>query len=418
LKRVFAVILLAIACGCANADHQAAQKALASYYSGNYKEATNLLEPLAKKTNEDFVLNNVRLGSVALTAYDLDEAENAFLRAYEVINSTGVNNGGRTLGAVLVDEKVKVWKGEPFERAMANFYLGVIYYMRQDYNNARGAFENALFKLRDYADPKNTKDYQEVESNFVPALVMLAKSYQRIGREDLARANFEKVQKVRPDLVGLIDYDRNLASNLLLVVDFGAAPSKVTDFDGSIVGFAPTPTEAGPLPRPTVRVDGQYADINALGGAPVDLVSLATDRRWQSIDTLRAIKSAVGTGLIAGGAVETLRGINGSGARQRTDLMVGAGLLAGGLLLKATSQADVRHWETLPRTVYLIPIHLPSGQHDVTVSFPNGEMQSWHRLVVPESGEATYYLRMQRWNSGPFDWPPATIARTTDGSGA
>ena len=66
MKRAFAVILLAIACGCANADHQTAQKALADYYSGNYAAATNLLEPLAKKTNEDFVLNNVRLGSAAI----------------------------------------------------------------------------------------------------------------------------------------------------------------------------------------------------------------------------------------------------------------------------------------------------------------------------------------------------------------
>ena len=70
-----------------------------------------------------------------------------------MINSVGVNDGGRTLGAVLVDEKIHIWKGEPFERAMANFYLGLIYYMRGDYDNARGAFENALFKLRDYGEP-------------------------------------------------------------------------------------------------------------------------------------------------------------------------------------------------------------------------------------------------------------------------
>ena len=46
--------------------------------------------------------------------------------------------------AAVLAEKLKVWKGEPFERAMVNFYLGLIYYIQQDYGNARAAFENAL----------------------------------------------------------------------------------------------------------------------------------------------------------------------------------------------------------------------------------------------------------------------------------
>ena len=95
------------------------------------------------------------------------DAEAGFYRAYEVINSMGVNAGGRSLGAVLVDEKIKVWKGEPFERAMANYYLGLVYYMRHEYDNARGAFENALFKLRDFSGDDDKKG-REVESDFAP----------------------------------------------------------------------------------------------------------------------------------------------------------------------------------------------------------------------------------------------------------
>ena len=73
-----------------------------------------------------------------------DLVQTAFLRAYEVQNSVGVNTGGRSLGAALVDEGVRIWKGEPFERAMTNFYLGIVYYTRHDYNNCRAAMENAL----------------------------------------------------------------------------------------------------------------------------------------------------------------------------------------------------------------------------------------------------------------------------------
>ena len=48
----------------------------------------------------------------------------------------------------------------------------------------------------------------------------------------------------------------------------------------------------------------------------------------------------------------------------------------------------------------------------MTVSFPGGDLrQTWRNLVVPEKGEQTYYFRMQRWNEGPFEWPPPTIAQ-------
>src|SRR5215213_2952072 len=106
--------------GCTSAAQKQANQAVSSFYFGDYSRSAELLKPLAQKTDQDFVLNNLRLGSAALADYDLDTAEAAYLRAYEVLNSFGVNDGGRTLGAVLVDEKIRIWRGEPYERAMAN----------------------------------------------------------------------------------------------------------------------------------------------------------------------------------------------------------------------------------------------------------------------------------------------------------
>ena len=148
MKRVAFSFLLGLwlVTGCASQNHEhTIVRAVQDYYSGDYGAAANKLSKLADQTNEDFVVNNLRLGSVLLPAYELDDAEAAFLRAWEVINSTGVNNGGRTLGAVLVDEKIKVWKGEPFERAMASFYLGLIYYIRGDYGRATSPWRRSCW---------------------------------------------------------------------------------------------------------------------------------------------------------------------------------------------------------------------------------------------------------------------------------
>jgi tetratricopeptide (TPR) repeat protein len=406
-------MMLLIVSGCApTKQERESNRAIEDYFAGDYPRAVDRLEEVAKKPDENFVLNNCRLGSSALAEYDLTEAEDAFLRAYEVINSVGVNDGGRSLGAALVNEKIKIWKGEPFERAMANFYLGLIYYMHQDYNNARGAFENALFKLRDYADKKDVKtDYQELESNFTVGLVMLGKTWQKLGRDDLAKANFDRARDLRPDLEALCDYDRNAKSNVLLVVEFGYGPQKIRDADGSLVGFAPTPAEAGPIPGPQVQVDGRAMSLADLDRAPIDLLAMAQDRRWQDIDTIRAVKSAVGTGLIVAGA-----GVTGYGAYKdrRDTALTGLALMGAGALLKASSFADVRQWEMLPRTIFLLPLQLPPGTHDLTISTPRpwSLRQTWRGIVAPKVGEATYYIRLQRSTNGEHTWPPPGMATT------
>jgi hypothetical protein len=142
--------------------------------------------------------------------------------------------------------------------------------------------------------------------------------------------------------------------------------------------------------------------------APFDLLAMAQDRRWQSIDTIRAVKSGIGTGLIYGGAATGLYGLD----RGNDAAYAGLGMMAAGLLLKATSQADVRQWEMLPRTTYILPLRVEPGTHDLVVDFPHvpGLSQTWRNIVVPDRGEATYYLRMQRWANNLNEWPPPALA--------
>jgi tetratricopeptide (TPR) repeat protein len=396
-----------VAGGCQSAQSQQSLAAVDLYYSGDAPGAVQTLAPLATKTDENFVLNNVRLGAAAISLYDLVQAETAFLRAYEVINSVGVNNGGRSLGAAVISENIKVWKGEPFERAMVNYYLGLVYYMEHDYNNARAAFENALFKLRDYGtDDDKSGNYNDVESNFTLAYIMLGRCYQRLGNADKAHDMFAKAVQLQPNLSEVADYQTNEDSNVLLVVDFGRGPEKYANTDGVLIGFVPTPEQAGPIPMPQVYMDGGTISMRDRNIPTIDLLALAQDRRWEDIDTIRAIKAAVGLGLVGVGAYEAARSNN------TGNQIAGLAMIGAGLLINASARADTRQWGMLPRTVFLIPLRLQPGVHDLTVAFPGGWglSQTWRGIVAPAQGEATYYFRMLRDDPQQVrDWPPPTL---------
>jgi tetratricopeptide (TPR) repeat protein len=403
--------LLLLIAGCA--DNQTGYRVQFDYQRGDFARVAEQIKPLAAKTDENYVLNNDRLGSAAIAEYDLPTAESAFLKSYEVINSANVNDGGRAVSAAVISESTKIWKGEPYERAMVNYYLGLVYYIRHDYNNSRAAFENALFKLKDYADPDHPDQYATIDSDFSLGYLMLGKCYQHLNQPDKAKQMFDTAAKVRPDLASLAQW-LSQPSNMLLVIDWDWGPRKLTNVDHAFVGFGPTPEQAGPIALPFVYVDGTPAQLQSRPYPTIDLLALAQDRRWQDIDTIRAIKSIAGKALMVGGAFEAAHGSGMTGHRENnTDLAVGLGLIAAGALLDASSQADLRQWEMLPRSVFLVPLNLPPGRHDVSVNFPSGEQQTWRGLVAPAQGgqgEETYYFRMLEGGPPSYTWPPQYLA--------
>jgi tetratricopeptide (TPR) repeat protein len=236
-----ALASVALMAGCQTPkEEKQANQAVRDYFNGDFRRAVDTLEPLSQKADENYVLNNLRLGSAASRATTSTARKPPFA-GVEVINAGGVNSGGRAGGGGVDQREAENLERRAVRARHEQLYLGLVYYMRNDYNNARGAFENALFKLREYADDKDAeKNYREQESTFVLAHLMLGRCWQHLGRDDLAGEAFA-TQSMQPRLAALADAQRWKRSNVLLVVDFGYAPRKVTDYDGAIVGFSPPP---------------------------------------------------------------------------------------------------------------------------------------------------------------------------------
>jgi len=135
---------------------------------------------------------------------------------------------------------------------------------------------------------------------------------------------------------------------------------------------------------------------------PVDLLALAQEKRWQDIDTIRATKDIIGTGLIAGGGYEAYPRHRFPQSPPGQDAAIAAGLIAGGLLLKASSQA-IPAPGMLPRTSFVIRLTLRRAS-TTSPSIPEraGNSKPGATLEVPDKGEITYYFRMGNYNQGPI----------------
>lgn len=374
-----------------------ARDAIVLYRTGDYAQAAAALKPSTTKLDEDFVLNNCRYGSCALGAGQFDDAEHAFFEAHKVINSGDTNDTGRQLSASIVYEGVKVWKGEPFERAMADYYLGVLYLMKHNYGNARAAFQDSLFSLRENATKDDVEHYKVVESRFALGYFGLGYCNLRLGRQDLAEQNFKLAQQYDPKLAQLIADVQKPEVNGLVFVDAGGGPQKVAKgWYNEESMFYPTPAEADravPMLPPVVLVSGVPATKPGVPYDTVDTLAMAQDRRWMDIDTIKKAKAVIGTGAMAAGA-----GMAAYGADRRNEGLFwgGVGTAVVGGLLVASSQSDTRYWELLPRTVYIVPVTLPAGEHDVAVS-----VGTWHNVVhmtqppaqPGERADAVFYFR-------------------------
>ena len=368
LLPLLAMLMLCALAGCSQESAQVRQ-AVADYYLGDYPQAEKVLAPLAEKKNQNYVLNNCRYGSAALAAGNLNHAEQAFMRAYRVMNAVNVNTGSHVLGAVILYDGFKVWKGQPFERAMAHYYLGLIFLIKGEYNNARAPFANSLFRLRQYANPNRhvppAQRYARVESDFTLGYFGLGVCYLHLGNMNLARANFNRAVQLNPALGPIVERLYNPKVNALIFVDYGFGPRRRSKgWYGEQTVFTPAPWQVGPIPPIQAWVNSQpVAGISA--SAMVNTLALAQDKRWLTMNTIRETKAVVGTGLMAGGLIAA-----NSGARSNngTVALAGLGAAALGAALAASSHADTRYWQMLPWTVYVLPLTLRQGYNRIEIN--------------------------------------------------
>jgi tetratricopeptide (TPR) repeat protein len=255
-------------------------------------------------------------------------------------------------------EARKTFIGEPFERSMAYFYRGVIYWRDGELDNARACFRSAEFEDSDAEENKYKGDW--VLPDYLDGLATTKLAGD--GKDA-----FERAKKSSRNIT-LPEYQPG--ANVLFIVEFGASPMKIGGGQyGEQLRFR---TRATPLVSARIKTGAIELPV-----APCDDLNFqATTRGGRVMDHVlgnkAVFKSAtdnLGDAAIISGAI-----LANNGGRKSSADEIGLGLVIAGLASKlisaaATPQADTRTWDNLPQFISFGAVQLPVGEHSVTVEF-------------------------------------------------
>lgn len=404
-----AIVTIAVV-GCQAAPRN--MPAIRAYYDYRFGDAREALRGDAEtRVDEQTILNNVRLGLAALADGENAEAERALGRSFDWLSTAGLNED-RTAAAVFTHEGVRIWKGEPFEQALTYYWVAAFYATLGDWENARAASANALFRLTDFGEAESTLEiarqsvddddyldegYTAVDTNFALGFLMQAIGADLSGTAG-ATEQFNAAVEINEELADLVDVLRDREYDTLLMIDYGKGPTKVAyGPNESLARFA---VQDSGEPAATVTRDDA---IQARYRPVANVNDMARDHRWNNLEQIRRAKSLLGDALVVGGLITTQ--VGGQRDSGRTQL-VGLGLIGMGLLTQSGARADTRYMEFAPQLVFLVPVKLDEpGTITVTV-----ENRPGARIVLNDFEPGTtdrprgVYLRLHGPDSRHPNW--------------
>jgi len=323
----------------------------------------------------------LREGNYELAKHYLDDAVTRLSNLY------GPDASAKQARGQFSAEAKKTFLGEPYERVMAFYYRGILYWHDGEPDNARACFRTGEIMDSDTAERKYAGDY--VLLDYLDGYIT-----SRLGGDgaDAIKRALDTAKLWKPPAF-------TNKANVMVFLDYGRGPEKfATGQYGEELRFR---GGHSPARSAQVKVAG------ALGKAVPydDILFQATTRGGRVMDHVLANKavfktttSAVGDVAIVSGAIL---------ASQRNTQVAGLATLGVGIISKivsatTTPAADTRTWENLPLYISFVALELPPGPQTLTVEFLDaanaplpGATKTVHLTVPADSRDTVIYVSDQ-----------------------
>jgi tetratricopeptide (TPR) repeat protein len=297
------------------------------------------------------VLNLNRLGLAAMEKQRYGLARKAFDEAIARVEAIYADDeNAKNARSVFNGEKVKDFKGEPYERAMLYYYRGLLYIQENDYQNARASFLAA-----DRHDTLSSAENATYVGNFGLMKYLAGWASHCDGDNTRASQLISEARSADSKILGLPERP----ANSIILIDAGPGPVKWGD--GKYKEVLKFKAGDGVYPSIAVKAkDGKALVDPVMAG---DLNFQATTRGGREIDGIIAGKAQfkdtagnIGNASMQIGAQAAALGIV-SGNRDLGNAgMIGllVGMVAKGVEQATTPAADIRGWDSLPGKVMVI----------------------------------------------------------------
>src|SRR6185369_8080879 len=200
-------------------------------------------------------------------------AEEVANQTFRLLRTQGLN-ADRTTASIVLNEDIKIWKGEPFEQALSYTYIAIQKAELGQWDNARAAANASLFLLKDFGhnergqemtnievarraaeqdarsngagDRYINKGYTPIKTNFVLGYLLSGLANKALGRTDEANDNFNEAVVVNASLKPLANNLAKGTYNTVFIVDFGRGPTKTASGpDKAFASFVPNTRSDG-----------------------------------------------------------------------------------------------------------------------------------------------------------------------------
>ena len=336
-------------------------KAIQAYLADKPAKTHKLYAKVMTEGERNRVLNLLRAGLASMELGHKDLAARSFDEALLTIETVYAGDKkAEQARSTFTAEDRKIFRGEPYERAMAFYYRGILYLMEGDYENARASFKSGILQDTLAEQEKYRGDFALLD--FLSGWASQCNSNKDLAAESYALAKKHNPKAERP----------GTDHNLLVLADLGYAPVKYGDGEHNEL-LKIKPNSRSYAPSRAFRLNGsQQSLVNR-----ESVLWQARTREGREFDAILEGKAQfkegaedaakAGAAIAEAGVGVGLAGLA-SGNEDLAQAGVGAAAVGGLISIFASAaaeatkpQADTRQWDNLPESIFYGTYSIDTG---------------------------------------------------------